>query len=297
MFCKSNDYLFPPNDTSALAEYLCNIADSSAKPRSKLKTTCAAVSCYYEASNLNNIVHDRDITRLQQALVKSSTSESLSHSKVMPVEKFNELFLSWGYNHQLSLKQLRQKAITLLALVTMLRPSDIAPKSVIFDPFLCAQSAITFNTDQILFENDGSMTITFFGIKNDSSRTGFQVMVPKASDVLLDPVQTIKDYLCRTKTVRSQVVSPVFLSLNSPYKALSAQSVGHVLEDSICDAGLDRKVYSAKSFRPTGATVAIDKGIHPKTVMKMGRWKTETVFFEHYVHSRTPCSYTDNVLK
>lgn len=181
----------------------------------------------------------------------------------------------------------------------MLRPSDVAPKSVYFDPLSFEQDKLQFNTDQAVFESNGSMRITFHGIKNDTSRSGFEVIVPPATNAILDPVQTLHDYIDKSMSCRrkSANVNAVFLSLYSPYKALSAQTIASILKDSIVDAGLDRNMYSAKSFRPTGATVQIDKGVEPKTVMKMGRWKTDTVFFEHYVHSRTPSTFTDNIVQ
>ena len=54
--------------------------------------------------------------------------------------------------------------------------------------------------------------------------------------------------------------------------------------------------FSAKSFRPTGATVAIEEGHDAADVMKVGRWKTQTVFYEHYVHSKTPASFTESII-
>ena len=60
--------------------------------------------------------------------------------------------------------------------------------------------------------------------------------------------------------------------------------------------GLAGQGFSAKSFRPTGATRAIDGGIDPEIVQKMGRWKCTEVFREHYVHSKTPTIYTKTVL-
>ena len=61
-------------------------------------------------------------------------------------------------------------------------------------------------------------------------------------------------------------------------------------------AGLHGHGFSAKSFRPTGATSAIDIGCDPKVVHRLGWWKTESVFFEHYVHSRTDVYYTQSLL-
>ena len=241
MFCVNHHFSFPPKDTVALSNFLCYVADSSTKPRSKLNTVCAALSCYHEAYELLNIVHNPDIVRLTQALVKSGTSQTLTHSQVMPVE-LNALFTCWGENEKHSLKRLRQKAITLLALVTMLRPSYVAPKSVHFDPFSFEHEKMQFNTDQIVFESSGSMRISFHGIKHDTSRSGFQVVVPPATNILLDPVKTLRDFIERSMSHRKISASgnAVFLSLYSPYKSLSAQTIASVLEDSIADAGLDK---------------------------------------------------------
>ena len=52
----------------------------------------------------------------------------------MPIAPFRQLFLSWEPNDELPIKQLHLKSITLLALTLMLRPSDIAPKSVTYNP-------------------------------------------------------------------------------------------------------------------------------------------------------------------
>ena len=32
--------------------------------------------------------------------------------------------------------------------------------------------------------------------------------------------------------------------------------------------------FSAKSFHPTGVTVAVENGVHPNIAMKLCRWKT-----------------------
>ena len=68
------------------------------------------------------------------------------------------------------------------------------------------------------------------------------------------------------------------------------------MEEAIRTAGLENKGYSAKSFRPTGATAAIDSGENPDIVMKTGRWKTASVFRDRYVHSQPPIDHTHSVL-
>ena len=212
----------------------------------------------------------------------------------MPTECFTEVFKSWD-NYTISIKHLRMKAISLLALTTMLRPSDIAPKALHID----GNDVVTqycFSEDQIKFKADGNMTIIIHGNKNDSKRHGFEIEVTKASDINICPIQTLKCYIDRTRNVRT-INGPVFISLNLPYNGLSSQSVSNILNDAIESVGLSREMYSAKNFRPTGATTAVAAGIDPNIVQKVGRWKTTSVFFEHYVHSRTPCDFSDKVLK
>ena len=73
----------------------------------------------------------------------------------------------------------------------------------------------------------------------------------------MDPVQTLQDYIARTDSNRSGN-GPVFLTLRSLYTVLEAASIAKVLEESIILAGLGGQGSSAKSFRPTGATSAIE---------------------------------------
>lgn len=51
------------------------------------------------------------------------------------------------------------------------------------------------------------------------------------------------------------------------------------MQQAVLLAGLSSDEYSAKSFRPTGATTSIANNIDPKSVQKLGRWETESVFF------------------
>jgi len=233
------------------------------------------------------------ISRLCSALIKSGTSIPLKHSTVLPIEPFNFMFSSWKENIDLTLSDLRLKAITLLAFSLMLRPSDIAPKALFFDNLTGETRKFIFSTNMIEFNSEG-LKVSFLGIKNDAQRSGFQVFLPSAPNSKLDPVAAIKDYITRTEPYRTD--EGVFLSLNKPYKAISAASVSKILEKAISMAGLAGQGFSAKSFRPTGATRAIDGGIDPEVVQKMGRWKCTEVFREHYVHSKTPRAYTQTIL-
>ena len=205
---------------------------------------------------------DDNVYSLKTALIKSGTKVVMKKSKVMPVEPFHKLFKSWKENSLLSVKQLRLKAITLLAFALMLRPSDIAPKAVNFNPEDNSVCKMVFSVDQLSFMENGDLKVVFHGIKNDTKRDGFEVSIPPSSDMDMDPVSCLRAYIDQTSIVRP-IDNPVFISLKKPYHALTAATIANILEEAIVLSGLSLQSYSAKCFRPTGATRAIEAGEDP----------------------------------
>ena len=193
-----------------------------------------------------------------------------------------------GDNEDLSIKDLRTKCIALLSLALMLRPSDIAPHGVHYDSQTHTTRAMVFSTDCLDFQSNGALSVTLFGTKTDSDRAGFLVLLPPHTVAKLDPVAALACYIRRTARDRCVLRKPLFLSLVRPFKALSAAQVSSVLNDAIVAAGLAGLGFSAKYFRPTGATHAVSTGVDPEIIRKMGRWKTSQVFYDHYVHTVTP---------
>ena len=272
--------------------YLCTVANASLRPKSVIASNIAALSNLYFHQELTDITKDPCISRLITAIVKSGSLIPLRSAKVLPVSAFVDIFQTWDNNH-VPVPDLRLKAITLLALSLMLRPSDIAPRAKIFDFISGEEKSYLFKTDMLTFSPEG-VQVTFHGIKNDIDRSGFKVFLPRLEDRNLDPVECLEVYLRRTQHLRTD--GAVFISLRKPFKALSASAVAKVLESAILRAGLGHMGYSAKSFRPTGATRAIEQGIHPDVVQKMGRWKTTEVFRDHYVHARTPDNFPSAII-
>ena len=259
-YCANQKFVFPPSHTGPIVSFMCSLCDGSARPESILKGCMAALSWYFTASGLTDLTKGGDIQHLFTALVKSGTQVPRCRSKVMPVQPFMQLFRSWQSSKELPISSLRIKTITLLALSIMLRPSDIAPNGVSFDPESSTTHPLLFSTKDIVSNEDGSLTITFLGIKNDYHREGFQVHLQPGEDNHTDPVSTLLTYIDRTSLLRREVQGdPVFLTLSKPFKALSSQGVAQVLSRAIKLAGLDGRGFTAKSFRPTGATVAVHK--------------------------------------
>ena len=209
--------------------FLCGIADGSERPASQLKSAVAAINCMYNALNEQSPAQDPDVSRLLTALTKSATTSPASRTAIMAIQPFHDLFSSWPDNDDLILEDLRLKAVTLMAIAFMARPSDLAPKGVFFDPATLSVKGHVFSTDNIHFHQDGSMTVHFFATKNDTQRTGFEVNLPGAADSRIDPVHCLQVYIQRTSGFRPMDTRPVFLPLRPPYKALGSASISRIL--------------------------------------------------------------------
>ena len=134
-----------------------------------------------------------------------------------------------------------------------------------------------------------------FGIKNDYDRKGFRVCMPCASNQVVCQVLVLKAYMRRTEHVVGSD-GPVFVSLNKPYSGLTVSGISGILNKAVELVGLKEQGFSAKCFRPSGATNAVEAGVAPEVVQSVGRWKSTETFQTHYVHARPPKQFTDNVL-
>ena len=204
-----------------------------------IKTCSAAVNYLFDALGKNSPVRNLDVQRLISGIIKSGTVLPMKHSQPMPIGPFIKLFHLWGTNEDIPLKNLRMKTVTLIALTCMTRPSDLAPKGIHLDPKDLSIHNIILSLDNIQFMPDNSLTIHFFGIKNDTSRSGFEVNIPaNTEDSVMDPVSCLRAYIDRTADHRPMDTKPLFLTLNAPYKALSSDTISKILDEVIKLAGL-----------------------------------------------------------
>ena len=115
-----------------------------------------------------------------------------------------------------------------------------------------------------------------------------------ASDPVICLVRTLEDYLERTSGAGHK--SHVFVSLKDVYKLVTVTVILGILNKVIKLAGLDSKVYSAKSFRPMSATAAVESGLELDQVRAIDRWQCQETFEHHYVHALPDKAFTDRVL-
>lgn len=279
-FCNDNNHAFPPcieRRSAVIADFLCDKAERSERPESTLTAIMAALGHFFQTLDSNPLpvwLHN-----LKHALIKACSTKAKGRTPIMPTDTLNNLFESWADNELLSIKRLRQKCVSLLALCGMCRPSDL----------------IRFKRNDITFNEDKSVTIVYFGIKNDKNRKGFEIRLRPASNAKLDPVACLKSYLGVTKALVADD-GPTFLSLIPPHDGLSVASISDILRETIKGAGLSDKKFTPRAFRPTGASASIKAGNDPEVTRQIGRWRSRDVFYESYVYPLAHDSFTDNLL-
>ena len=98
----------------------------------------------------------------------------------------------------------------------------------------------------------------------------------------LGPIEALRQYLEKTQQTRQTIGSKMVFLATSQEKQLGDQRISKLLTQCLIDAGIEDA--TARSFRKTGASAAINSGMEPDMVMKLGRWKSANVFFNHYVN-------------
>ena len=280
-FCIDKVGSFPPSReiiSAVIADFLVHKCEHSDRPESLLKTISASITNFFMTSYQVN-PFTVELKNLMKALIRCETKRPAGRTKVMPLEPLIRMFESWGPNESLSISRLRQKSIGLLAIACMARPSDFAPET-------------GFKRDQIMFNSDGSVTILFFGVKNDSSRLGFEVRVESDPNPVRDPVSCLKTYFSRTFPTDNSV----FVSLSNPQTGLSTASIAKIMKTCIVQAGLPPDTYTARCFRPSAATGAILSGCNPETTRLRGRWKENTTFSNRYIYPISNENITEKIL-
>ena len=211
-----------------VADFMCSLAKLSTHPKAILNTTSAALSQLYRELGVPSPVNE-DIYKLLTGITKAQTTQPMMQSEVMARKPFITMFKEWGENERLSTADLQLKAVTLLALFIMLRPSDIAPRSI----HILQQAKVhsnVFTCDKVFFTDQG-MVLYLHGIKNDYSRDGFCMCVNLASDPVICPVRTLEDYLERTSGAGHK--GPVFVSLKDVYKPITVTVISGILNKAI----------------------------------------------------------------
>jgi integrase len=170
----------------------------------------------------------------------------------------------------LSLKDLTLKLAMLLALTTVARTSELHK----LDP-----SWISDNGDRVIFH-----IIELTKTKRPSKPQLTITVHTYPHDKLLDVLSCLRLYLTKTEKFRHDTNQKqrLFLSLNKPYKPVTACTIARWLKILMAKAGVDTSIFKAHSTRAASTSKAKTQGVSTSQIVKCANWARATTFEKFY---------------
>lgn len=173
-------------------------------------------------------------------------------------------------NGSLPLRDLTRKLVTLLALATASRASDLHLLDIRF---------MTFYENRVEFTLAGLTKTRRSGPPKVSSIRTFP------SDPGLCPVKALREYLNKTSSLRHPNPQRLLISWRKPYKPVSSSTVARWIKSVLKESGIDVGVFKAHSTRAAATSAARARGASVADVMKMAGWSRASTF-ETYYHKQ-----------
>jgi site-specific recombinase XerD len=185
-------------------------------------------------------------------------------------EKVLSYIASLGENGSLSLSQLAGKAVTLIALATLLRVAEIAAIGLQSVKF--SNGAVHFSL-KTLRKTQRAGPLGSFSIKT-------------FSNLLLCPVETIKAFMEATVAFRSGSEDErLWVSVRPPHGPVTANTLARWIKNILKESGIDTNTFSAHSTRGAAASQAARDGWSTEAILRAGNWARESTFNRFYNRS------------
>ena len=184
-----------------------------------------------------------------------------------------ELLKSWSPLDILSLKRLTLKLAMLLALTTAQR---------------CQTLSVLCIRDILFLENRVEIQVKKL-LKH--SRPGVKMpkfVIPKSSDVSNCVVHALSVYMQKTKPLRSNKDTNLFISFVKPHKNVGRSTIGRWIKSVMALAGIDVSVFSAHSTRAASVSKAQSKDLPLDIILDTAGWSNAKTFHKFYFRSSDP---------
>ena len=182
----------------------------------------------------------------------------------------------------LDLLELSKKLVTLLALTTLRRCSELA--------------SISLNS--ISFSSQGTSFILLKPLKAQHSGPMKSITVGEwPTDIRICPVATMKEYIAICKPLRTISNSDrLFITTTKPHVPVSTATIGRWIKSTLQKSGVDTRVFSAHSTRGAAASKAAAKGTNIQSILDRGHWTKESTFARFYCRTVPDSAVEQSVL-
>ena len=107
-------------------------------------------------------------------------------------------------------------------------------------------------------------------------------LVPYPDDERLCVVTHLLKYLRRTKQLRGDSNTRLFISYNSPFKPISRGTLSRWVKNTMQKAGLDTKIFKPHSTRAASSSAAAAKAIPIDSILGAAGWASANTFAKYY---------------
>lgn len=217
------------------------------------------------------------IARLRKGII-SGTQVVRAVTEPLPILQLVQWLRKLPDNSRLSGRQLRVKCAALAAVVLIARPSDLTHITI---------AGIKFSDDL------SAMTVSLIAFKNDYHRDGAILSVQACSEPSLCFIRSTH-LLIQEVQRRWPRASHLFVNEHDG-EPLKPNSISRLLKEACVAADMPDR-YSARNFRPGGATRGLAAGLPLDLVMHIGRWRDANTVYGHYLRSAATVNTTDALL-
>ena len=249
------------------------------KSFSTLNTYRAALSLL----NLNDSSDNNGLSRFFKGLSAQKPQTPKYDAIWDPAPVVN--YLSSQYpNENLSLEELTNKLVTLLALDTAQRVQTLSKISIENIEFL--ENSVQIKIPERIKTSRRNKNQPFFNIPNFQDQKSLCVAT------------MLKAYLLKTEQVRSNH-KKLFITHKKPHHEASSQTISRWVRNTLKKSGINTSVFTAHSTRHASTSAAARKGINIETIRKTAGWTENSSVFARFYNRPLVITedFTSDVMK
>ena len=246
------------NPIREVLDYFTELADNALAYRT-IGVVRAAISAFHEKID-GSPVGEHSLVKMLHKGVNNRNPPMPKYCTIWDVEiVLNHMRTNWPDDSKLSLMELSEKTVTILALATASRGSELSMLDI-----------------TLMAETDNK--IQFWFNRQTKGCRGHQLPKPLeilASGMQLCPVKTTRAYLQRTKYEGRH--PKLFLSTKAPYAPICRASIARWLKSTLKKVGIDTTAFGAHSVRSATTSAAAFRGVTIEDILERGQYGPRTV--------------------
>lgn len=170
-------------------------------------------------------------------------------------------------NEEMTIAPLARKLVTLIALASLLRVSEIAS---------IARESLKIN--------ESGMSFSLLKPRKAQREGALKTLsIKRIRDPRIDPVSCTERYILLSEGFRNQANDKrLFIGSVKPHKPVAGSTVAGWLKRQLQEGGVDVSKFSAHSTRGAASSKAAAAGIPVQSILNTANWSSESTFTKFY---------------